>query len=60
MWWPAIGGLFVDIGGWLDPRVLGVGYDTIHALLKGELVGVGFFTALESRFASTEHCRTRW
>jgi chloride channel protein, CIC family len=39
MWWPAIGGLFVGIGGWLDPRVLGVGYDTIHALLQGELVG---------------------
>ena len=39
MWWPAIGGLFVGIGGWLDPRVLGVGYDTIHALLKEELVG---------------------
>jgi H+/Cl- antiporter ClcA/CBS domain-containing protein len=39
MWWPAIGGLFVGIGGWLDPRVLGVGYDTIHSLLKGELVG---------------------
>ena len=39
MWWPAIGGLFVGVGGWLDPRVLGVGYDTIHALLKGELVG---------------------
>jgi H+/Cl- antiporter ClcA len=40
MWWPAIGGLFVGIGGWLDPRVLGVGYDTIHLLLRGELVGV--------------------
>ena len=39
MWWPAIGGLFVGIGGWLDPRVLGVGYDTIHALLRGELIG---------------------
>src|SRR5689334_12126578 len=39
MWWPAIGGLFVGIGGWLDPRVLGVGYDTIHALLRGEIVG---------------------
>jgi H+/Cl- antiporter ClcA/CBS domain-containing protein len=39
MWWPAIGGLFVGIGGWLDPRVLGVGYDTIHALLRGELAG---------------------
>ena len=40
MWWPAIGGLFVGIGGWLDPRVLGVGYDTIHSLLRGELIGV--------------------
>src|ERR1044072_1563989 len=39
MWWPAIGGLFVGVGGWFDPRVLGVGYDTIHALLKGELFG---------------------
>src|SRR6185369_12750944 len=39
MWWPAIGGLFVGIGGYFDPRVLGVGYDTIHSLLKGELVG---------------------
>src|ERR1051326_1712055 len=37
MWWPAIGGLFVGIGGYLDPRVLGVGYETIHALLRGEL-----------------------
>jgi H+/Cl- antiporter ClcA len=39
MWWPAIGGLFVGIGGYLDPRVLGVGYETIHALLRGELIG---------------------
>jgi H+/Cl- antiporter ClcA/CBS domain-containing protein len=39
MWWPAIGGLFVGIGGWFDPRVLGVGYDTIHSLLRGELIG---------------------
>ncbi|HKC63114.1 MAG TPA: chloride channel protein [Pyrinomonadaceae bacterium] len=39
MWWPAIGGLFVGIGGYLDPRVLGVGYDTIHGLLRGDIVG---------------------
>ncbi len=39
MWWPAIGGLFVGIGGWLDPRVLGVGYETIHSLLRGDLIG---------------------
>src|SRR4051812_33025730 len=38
MWWPAIGGLLVGIGGYFDPRVLGVGYDTIHSLLRGEVV----------------------
>ena len=37
MWWPAIGGLGVGIGGLFDPRVLGVGLDTIHALLRGEV-----------------------
>jgi chloride channel protein, CIC family len=39
MWWPAIGGLFVGIGGLFEPRVLGVGYDTIHSLLRGEIIG---------------------
>jgi H+/Cl- antiporter ClcA/predicted transcriptional regulator len=39
MWWPAIGAVFIGIGGIIEPRVLGVGYDTIHSLLRGELVG---------------------
>ncbi|MBS1795545.1 MAG: chloride channel protein [Acidobacteria bacterium] len=39
MWYPAIGGLFVGIGGFFEPRVLGVGYDTIGGLLRGDLVG---------------------
>ena len=39
MWWPAIGALFVGLGGWLDPRVLGVGYELIHGLLRGEIIG---------------------
>ncbi|MFN2531793.1 MAG: chloride channel protein [Pyrinomonadaceae bacterium] len=39
MWWPAIGGLFVGVGGWYDPRVLGVGYDTIDQILRGKLTG---------------------
>jgi len=39
MWWPAIGAVFVGVGGIIEPRVLGVGYDTIHSLLRGELVG---------------------
>ncbi len=36
-WWPAIGGVAVGLGGLLDPRVLGVGYDTIGAELAGRL-----------------------
>jgi H+/Cl- antiporter ClcA len=37
MWWPAIGGLAVGIGGWLQPRALGVGYDVIGDLLHSRL-----------------------
>jgi H+/Cl- antiporter ClcA/CBS domain-containing protein len=33
MWWPALGALAVGIGGWLQPRALGVGYDVIKDLL---------------------------
>ncbi len=37
MWWPAIGGLFVGLGGLIFPQALGVGYDTIHQLLQGDV-----------------------
>jgi H+/Cl- antiporter ClcA len=37
MWWPALGGLAVGVGGWLQPRALGVGYDVIGDLLHGHL-----------------------
>jgi CIC family chloride channel protein len=39
MWWPAIGAVAVGVGGMIDPRVLGVGYETIHALMRGEVLG---------------------
>ena len=39
MWWPLLGGLAIGIGGLIDPRVLGVGYDVIHQLLRGEIIG---------------------
>jgi chloride channel protein, CIC family len=35
MWWPAIGGLGIGIGGFFFPRGLGVGYDNIAELLRG-------------------------
>lgn len=37
MWWPALGGLVVGIGGYLVPSTLGVGYDVIQALLHQRL-----------------------
>jgi H+/Cl- antiporter ClcA len=33
MWWPALGGVIVGIGGFVEPRALGVGYDVIGDLL---------------------------
>jgi CBS domain-containing protein len=38
MWWPAIGGLVVGIGGYLEPRTLGIGFDVIRDLLANHLV----------------------
>jgi len=37
MWWPAIGGLVIGVGGLIFPQALGVGYDTIGALLQGSV-----------------------
>lgn len=37
MWWPALGGVVVGIGGYLQPRALGVGYDVIADLLHNHL-----------------------
>jgi H+/Cl- antiporter ClcA/CBS domain-containing protein len=45
MWWPALGGLVIGLGGMIFPQALGVGYDTIGTLLQGQgavglLVGI--------------------
>jgi H+/Cl- antiporter ClcA len=45
MWWPAIGAVIVGIGGYLEPRALGVGYDVIGDLLHNHLA-VGAAIAL--------------
>jgi len=37
MWWPALGGLVIGIGGMIEPSALGVGYDNITDLLAGKL-----------------------
>jgi CBS domain-containing protein len=37
MWWPALGGIVVGLGGLIEPRALGVGYESIAAMLQGSL-----------------------
>jgi H+/Cl- antiporter ClcA len=37
MWWPAIGAVVVGLGGMIFPQALGVGYDTIRALLQSDV-----------------------
>ena len=46
MYWPIIGGFFIGVGGLINPHTLGVGYDTIRALLSGNEIGVALITLL--------------
>ncbi len=39
MWWPVIGGFAIGLGGLIEPRALGVGYDNIADLLNGTMTG---------------------
>jgi chloride channel protein, CIC family len=45
MWWPAIGGIGIGIGGLFFPRGLGVGYDNIAELLHGNAT-LGLITGI--------------
>lgn len=35
MWWPALGGLIIGLGGYYQPHALGIGKDVIDKLLQG-------------------------
>lgn len=37
MWWPALGGVAVGLGGLVFPRALGVGYSVIQQLISGDV-----------------------
>jgi H+/Cl- antiporter ClcA len=45
MWWPALGGLIIGIGGLIVPQALGVGYNVIGAELDGS-IGLGLVTGI--------------
>ncbi len=38
MWWPALGGLAIGVGGYFEPRALGIGFDVIRDLLNNHLL----------------------
>ncbi len=44
VWWPAIGGLVIGLGGLIEPRALGVGYETISAEIAGDLAASTLLT----------------
>ena len=37
MWWPAVGGIGIGLGGLIYPPALGVGYPVIQRMLNGEM-----------------------
>jgi H+/Cl- antiporter ClcA/CBS domain-containing protein len=39
MWWPALGAIAVGVCGYIEPRILGVGYSNIEGILGGTIVG---------------------
>jgi len=48
MWWPALGGVAIGIGGLIFPPALGVGYDVIGELIGGNITWhlvLGFFSS---------------
>jgi len=45
MWWPAIGGLIIGVGGLIQPQALGVGYNVIGAELTGT-IGLGLVVGI--------------
>jgi chloride channel protein, CIC family len=52
LWWPAIGALGLGIIGFFVPRVFGVGYDTIGAILNGQLAWKILLVVMFAKFAA--------
>ena len=52
LWWPAIGALGLGIIGYFVPRVFGVGYDTIGAILNGQLAWKVLLLVMFAKFAA--------
>ncbi|RUM08732.1 chloride channel protein [Rhizobium chutanense] len=46
MWWPMFGGLVIGLGGLIEPRAMGVGYDIIEGLLNNRLLAPAVLSIL--------------
>ncbi|TAY08147.1 CBS domain-containing protein (plasmid) [Rhizobium leguminosarum] len=46
MWWPMLGGLAIGLGGLIEPRAMGVGYDIIDGLLNNRLLAPAVMSIL--------------
>ncbi|MDF0662062.1 MULTISPECIES: chloride channel protein [unclassified Rhizobium] len=46
MWWPMLGGLVIGLGGLIEPRAMGVGYDIIDGLLNNRLLAPAVLSIL--------------
>jgi len=51
-WWPAIGALFLGVIGYFQPRVLGIGYDNISAIINGQIIGWTLLVFVVAKFAA--------
>ena len=52
MWWPAIGAVAVGVVGYFVPRTMGVGYDNIENILRGNILGTALVLLFVMKFVS--------
>jgi H+/Cl- antiporter ClcA/CBS domain-containing protein len=49
MWWPMLGGVVIGLGGLIEPKALGVGYDNISQLLGGQMIATAALVLLVTK-----------
>ena len=52
MWWPALGAIAVGVCGLIEPRSLGIGYETIEQIASGQILGVALISIIVFKFIS--------
>jgi H+/Cl- antiporter ClcA/predicted transcriptional regulator len=52
MWWPAIGAVAVGVIGYFAPHTMGVGYDNIDRIIRGDVVGSALLILVVLKFIS--------